>query len=90
MRSFLAVAVAGMTAISATLLERQCVSLSCDFEGSDCDITLDPGQSACCGNGQALHCFADGTQYIETCQGTTTCLLYIADGESIRDCRCGS
>jgi hypothetical protein len=88
MRSFLAVIVATMTEISATPLKRQC-PLRCQFlESSECDITLSAGQSACCGNAQALHCFIDGTQSVDDCNNNSFCELFTSG--SIKDCRCGT
>jgi hypothetical protein len=90
MRFFLTIVVAAMTAISITLDKKQSsCDLTCDFLlTSDCDVTLSRGQSACCGNGEALHCYEDGIQGVDSCDGDSFCEMFTSG--SIRDCRCGT
>lgn len=76
--------IATITFISAIPMKRQ----TCTFPSSGCDITLEPNQSACCGDSSALHCYSDGTSSIQDCGILATCLLF-SSGD-IHDCRCGT
>ena len=51
-----------------------------------CDITLSPGQSACCGSETALHCDYGGGLGVDECINDSTCEVF--SSVSIHDCRC--